>query len=115
MLIMVFFSTYLFIGCFGLYGVSSSSSESKSSYVLLCGFKHEPGSAIQKQASVQHSPLLAHEQVLRHNDFSQLQVVSSIILSGAGLLVIKIGHNTPSSSFQPEHALRFWKVLIANK
>ena len=103
MLIMDFFLTYLFIGCFGLYGVSSSSSGSESSYVLLCGFKHEPGSAIQKQASVQQSPLLAHEQVLRHNDFLQLQVVSSIILSGAGLLVIKIGHNTPSSSFQPEH------------
>ena len=56
-----------------------------------------------KLASVQQGPLLAHEQVLRHNDFLQLQVVSSIILSGAGLLVIKIGHNTPSSSFQPEH------------
>ena len=103
MLITGFFLTYLFIGCFGLYGVSSSSSESESSYVLLCGFKHEPGSAIQKQPSVQQSPSLAHEQVLRHNDFLQLQVMSSIILSGAGLLVIKIGHNTPSSSFQPEH------------
>ena len=92
MLIMgFFFLTYLFIGCFGLYGVSSSSLESESSNVLLCGFKHEPGSAIQKQASVQQSPLLAHEQVLRHNDFLQLQVVS------------KIGHNMPSSSFQPEH------------
>ena len=71
--------------------------------MLLCGFKHEPGSAIQKQASVQQSPLLAHEQVLRHNDFLQLQLVSSIILTGVGLLVIKIGHNTPSFSFQPEH------------
>ena len=71
--------------------------------MVLCGFKHEPGSAIQKQASVQQSPFLAHKQVLRHNDFFQLQVVSSIILSGVGSLVIKIGHNTPSSSFQPEH------------
>ena len=71
--------------------------------MVLCGFKHEPGSAIQKHASVQQSPLLAHEQVLRHNDFLQLQVVSSIILSGAGSRVIKIGHNTPSSFFQPEH------------
>ena len=83
---------------FFLYCVLSSSSESDSSSAELCGFEQEPGSAMQKQASVQQSPLLAHEQVLRHNDFLQLQVVSSIILSGAGLLVIKIGFSTPSSS-----------------
>ena len=83
--------------CHSVSEALESLSDNNSSFR---GLQH-PSSAIHKQASVQERLLFLQEQLRLHSEVVQRHVVSSVMPSGAGLLVIRTGNSLPFSSFHP--------------